>query len=206
MANGDGLPDLYVCNDYFTPDRVWINQGKGVFRAVPSLAFRKTSYAAMAVDFADINRDGFDDIFVTEMLSRDHVRRMVQHSLLEMLPVPSWGWGWTLGEGTRPVQVMRNTLSLNRGDGTYAEIAQYSGVQASEWSWGLLFCDVDLDGYEDLLIANGHGRDLANSDTLAEIDRLPKAVDPSERLKTLHLFPPLNVPHLAFRKLDQLHL
>ena len=197
--NGDGLPDLYVCNDYFTPDRVWINQGKGIFRAVPSLAFRKTCYAAMAVDFADINRDGFDDIFVTEMLSRDHVRRMVQHSLLEMLPVPSWGWGWTMGEGTRPVQVMRNTLSLNRGDGTYAEIAQYSGVQASEWSWGLLFCDVDLDGYEDLLIANGHGRDLANSDALSEMDRLPKAIDPSERLKTLHLFPPLTVPHLAFR-------
>ena len=197
--NGDGLPDLYVCNDYFTPDRVWINQGKGIFRALPSLALRKTCYAAMAVDFADINRDGFDDLFVTEMLSRDHVRRQVQHSLLEMLPVPSWGWGWTMGDWTRPVQVMRNTLSLNRGDGTYAEIAQFSGVQASEWSWGLLFCDVDLDGYEDLLIANGHGRDLANSDSLAELDRLPKAVDPRERLKTLHLFPPLNVPHLAFR-------
>ena len=135
--NGDGLPDLYVCNDYFTPDRVWINQGKGIFRALPSLALRKTCYAAMAVDFADINRDGFDDLFVTEMLSRDHVRRQVQHSLLEMLPVPSWGWGWTMGDWTRPVQVMRNTLSLNRGDGTYAEIAQFSGVQASEWSWGL---------------------------------------------------------------------
>ena len=104
-----------------------------------------------------------------------------------------------MGEGIGPVQVMRNTLSLNRGDGTYAEIAQFSGVQASEWTWGVSFCDVDLDGYEDLLIANGHGRDLANSDALAEMDRLPKAVDPRERLKTLHLFPPLSLPHLAFR-------
>ena len=69
---------------------------------------------------------------------------------------------------------MRNTSSLNRGDGTYAEIAQYSGVQASEWTWGLVFCDVDLDGYEDFLIANGHGRDLANSDALAEMIGCPK--------------------------------
>ena len=198
-VNGDGLPDLYVCNDYFTPDRLWINQGKGIFRALAPPALRKTCYAAMAVDFADINRDGYDDIFVTEMLSRDHVRRNVQHSLLELGPLPTLGWGWPIGESINPVQVMRNTLSLNRGDGTYAEIAQFSGVQASEWTWGVAFCDVDLDGYEDLLIANGHGRDLANSDALAAMDQLPKAVDPRERLKTLHLFPPLSLPHLAFR-------
>ena len=94
---------------------------------------------------------------------------------------------------------MRNTLSVNRGDGTYAKIAQYSGVQASEWTWGTVFCDVDLDGYEDIYIANGHRRDLANSDALAAINRLPKAVDSAARLKTLHLFPPLALPHLAFR-------
>ena len=198
-VNGDGLPDLYVCNDYYTPDRLWLNQGKSIFRALAPPALRKTCYAAMAVDFADINRDGYDDIFVTEMLSRDHLRRNVQHSLLELGPMPALGWGWRMGEGIGPLQVMRNTLSLNRGDGTYAEIAQFSGVQASEWTWGVSFCDVDLDGYEDLLIANGHGRDLANSDALAEMDRLPKAVEPRERLKTLHLFPPLSLPHLAFR-------
>jgi hypothetical protein len=197
--NGDGLPDLYVCNDFFTPDRIWINQGKGIFRALPRLAMRKTCYASMAVDFADINRDGHDDILVTEMLSRNHVRRQVQHSLLEMAPLPAWGWGWGVGEGLDRVQVMRNTLSLNRGDGTYAEIAPFSGLAASEWTWGVLFCDVDLDGYEDVLIANGHRRDLANSDALAAIDRLPKAIDPRAREKTLALFPPLNLPHLAFR-------
>ena len=197
--NGDGLPDLYVCNDYYTPDRVWINQGQGVFKLLPAPALRKTCYAAMAVDFADINRDGHDEIFVTEMLSRDHLRRNVQHSLLELSPMPDLGWGWMFGEGRSPVQVMRNTLSLNRGDGTYAEIAQFSGVQASEWTWGVVFCDVDLDGYEDLLIANGHGRDLANSDALAEMDRRPKAVEPAARLKTLHLFPSLALPHVAFR-------
>jgi len=96
-VNGDGLPDLYVCNDYSTPDRLWINQGKGIFRALSPPALRKTCYAAMAVDFADLNRDGYDEIFVTEMLSRDHVRRNVQHSLLELGPMPAWGWGWMMG-------------------------------------------------------------------------------------------------------------
>lgn len=197
--NGDGRPDLYVCNDFFTPDRIWINQGKGVFRAIPRLALRKTCYAAMSVDFGDLNRDGFDEMFVTEMLSRDHTRRHVQHSLLEMAALPMWGWGWEGRELAARVQVMRNTLSLNRGDGTFAEIAQFSGVEASEWTWGVAFCDVDLDGYEDILIANGHGRDLANSDALAAMDRLPKATEPQERLKTLHLFGPLKLPHLLYR-------
>lgn len=199
--NGDGRPDLYVCNDFFTPDRIWLNQGGGVLRALPSDAIRKTAYAAMAVDFADLDRDGHEEIFVTEMLSRDHARRQVQHSLLEMPPLHAWGWGWDSppGEGAGRLQVMRNTLLHNRGDGTYAEIAMHAGVHASEWTWGLAFCDVDLDGFEDLLVANGHGRDVANSDALAEVDARPKAARPEDRLPTLGLFPPLPLPHLAFR-------
>lgn len=113
--NGDGLPDLYVCNDYFTPDRIWINQGGGVFRALPLRSLRKTSWASMAVDVADVNRDGVDDIFVAEMRSRIPLRRQVQHSLLEIDPLPSWGWGWTPGMPEVRVQVMRNTLALGRG-------------------------------------------------------------------------------------------
>ncbi|MEN9674655.1 MAG: hypothetical protein RIS76_551, partial [Verrucomicrobiota bacterium] len=197
--NGDGLPDLYVCNDYFTPDRIWINQGKGIFRLLPRLAVRKTSWASMSVDVADVNRDGFDDLFVSEMRSRDPVRRQVQHSLLEIEPLPSWGWGWSPETPEARVQVMRNVLLMNRGDGTYAEAAAISGVEASEWTWGCLFLDVDLDGFEDLLIANGHSRDLANSDSLAALDRLPPARNAQERRSALALFPPLPLRHLAFR-------
>ncbi|MBX3732824.1 MAG: VCBS repeat-containing protein, partial [Verrucomicrobiae bacterium] len=197
--NGDGLPDLYVCNDYFTPDRIWINQGGGVFRALPLRSLRKTSWASMAVDVADVNRDGVDDIFVAEMRSRIPLRRQVQHSLLEIDPLPSWGWGWTPGMPEVRVQVMRNTLALGRGDGTYAEAAFLAGVSASEWSWGCLFLDVDLDGYEDLLIANGHSRDLANSDSLAALDRRPPARDALDRLESLTLFPALATANVAYR-------
>src|SRR5438034_9907111 len=76
--NGDGFPDLYVCNDYWTPDRIWINDGKGHFRAIDKLALRHTSASSMGVDFADLNRSGHMDFFVVDMLSRDHRLRKRQ--------------------------------------------------------------------------------------------------------------------------------
>src|SRR5262249_46933360 len=140
--NGDGTPDIYVCNDFWSPDRIWLNDGKGKFHPVPRLALACTSTFSMGIDFADINRDGFDDFLVLDMLSPVHQRRMTQisqgNSVASSIGITS----------DRP-QVGRNTLFLNRGDGTYAEIAQFSGIDASEWSWCPVFLDVDLDGYED---------------------------------------------------------
>src|SRR6266516_1847857 len=79
--DGDGSPDIYVCNDFRSPDRIWINDGRGRFRAISSIALRQTSLASMAVDFADLNRDGYDEIFVADMLSPDHRRRLVQRNV-----------------------------------------------------------------------------------------------------------------------------
>ncbi|PYK97290.1 MAG: hypothetical protein DME19_16850, partial [Verrucomicrobia bacterium] len=59
--DGDGVPDIYVCNDFWSPDRIWLNDGKGKFRALARTALPDTSSFSMGVDFADINRDGFDD-------------------------------------------------------------------------------------------------------------------------------------------------
>src|SRR5260221_4971088 len=145
--NGDGSPDLYVCNDFTSPDRIWINDGNGHFRAIPRLAVRQTSLTSMGVDFADINRDGFDDFFVVDMLSRQHQRRYQQRIDIrpEILP---------LGAIENRPQSSRNTLFLNRGDGTYAEIAQLSGVEASERSWTPIFLAADLAANEALLMSN----------------------------------------------------
>ena len=197
--NGDGFPDLYVCNDFSSPDRVWLNNGKGQFQAAPSIALRKTSWASMAVDFADINRDGLDDIFVAEMLGVTRLRRQTQRDNIEANALPSLGWGWRPGEITNVTQVMRNTLFLNLGDGGYAEIAQYSGVQASDWTWGAAFLDVDLDGYEDLLIANGHARDHLNSDVQARLAPAGPPQDAAAREALFGLIPTLAVPKRAFR-------
>src|SRR5439155_11850201 len=155
--NGDGFPDLYVCNDYWTPDRIWLNDGLGNFRALDRLAIRCTSASSMGVDFADIDRDGNTDIFVLDMLSRDH--RLRKRQMLAQTPV-----GLPIGRIDNRPQILRNTLLHNRGDGTYEEIACYSGLQASEWSWSPVFLDVDLDGFEDVLVASGHNKDVQDMD------------------------------------------
>ncbi|HTD67542.1 MAG TPA: VCBS repeat-containing protein, partial [Candidatus Limnocylindria bacterium] len=188
--NGDGAPDIYVCNDFWSADAIWLNDGKGKFRALPKLAMRNSSTFSMGVDFADINRDGFDDFIVLDMRSREHTRRMMQRAMLGGTPALT-----RIDE--RP-QTERNTLFLNRGDGTYAEIAQLAGLQASEWSWCPAFLDVDLDGYEDLLVTTGHGFDTQEVDTEEQMDRGPRI--PSAKVGDRVLrFPRLNVPKQAFR-------
>jgi len=188
--NGDDAPDLYVCNDFWTPDRIWLNGGKGRFRALPRLAMRNSSAFSMGVDFGDLNRDGFDDFVVLDMLSRDHSRRMRQRGMTG----EATGSSMTIED--RP-QVERNTFFVNRGDGTYAELAQLAGVRASEWSWGVVFLDVDLDGYEDILITTGHDFDTQDADTSVRLNQLgPRAGKASETL--LH-YPHLFTPCVAFR-------
>jgi len=189
--NGDLAPDIYVCNDFWSPDRVWINDGQGKFRAIPRLALRNSSTFSMGVDFADINRDGHDDFLVVDMLSREHSRRMRQRAMTGQ------NFNQTGKIEDRP-QVERNTLHLNRGDNTYVELAQLSGVQASEWSWGVVFLDVDLDGLEDVLVTTGHGFDTQDSDTEDRI--AARGPVPASQLgRNLLMYPRLNVPHIAFR-------
>ena len=198
-VNADGDPDLYVCNDFYSVDRIWVNDGHGGFRATELTNFRKLPWASMAVDFADINRDGLEDLFVADMLGMSRQERQSQRSNLETGAVPAFGWGWGIGEGLNPTQVMRNTLFLNQGNGDYAEIGQLSGVQATGWTWGALFLDVDLDGYEDLLIANGHLHDHLNSDLQRRAGALGLASTPAARSNLFGLFPELALPNMALR-------
>lgn len=192
--DGDGRLDLYVCNDFHSPDRVWLNRttnGAVRFRAAPRLMLRNTSTFSMGVDFADLNRDGWDDFMVLDMLSREHPRRLRQRSLMgaEATGVS--------GIEDRP-QVDRNTLFVNRGDGTFAELAQFAGLQASDWSWAVAFMDVDLDGYEDALITTGHAFDTQDVDTEARLAARGPA--PAGRTgESLLEFPRLHIPNIAFR-------
>jgi enediyne biosynthesis protein E4 len=189
--NGDGSPDIYVCNDFQTPDRIWLNDGLGRFRALPRLAMRKQSYSSMGVDFADIDRDGFMDFGVVEMLNREHAGRMRQVVSMQVTaPIP--------GRIDNRPDVLRNTLYRNRGDGTYAEIANFSDVTASGWSWQPVFLDVDLDGYEDLLIGTGMAFDLLDRDALQRIGSLGKQT-PEQSRTNLLLYPPLNSANRAYR-------
>src|SRR5207344_1141833 len=98
-------------------------------------------------------------------------------------------------------QVMRNTLLQNRGDGTFAEIANYAGLSASEWSWSPVFLDVDLDGYEDILITTGFERDVQDADIANELEaaRNSQKLSDAEALRMRSKFPRLELPKLAFR-------
>lgn len=189
--NGDGLPDLYVCNDFHSPDRIWINDGYGHFRALPQLAIRHTATFSMSVDFGDVDRDGRDDILSSDMTSRNHGRRLMQ--LAGMDP-------YQIGIGVfedRP-QLDRTVLQWNRGDGTYAEIAHYAGLENSEWNWSVIFLDVDLDGFEDVLASTGHMFDTQDLDAQERI-RARGPYRPEQVPGKLLMLPGLQQAKLAFR-------
>ena len=192
--NGDHLPDLYVCNDFQTPDRFWINQGGGRFRLIPRLAQRHSCISSMSIDFADINRDGFDDFIVMDMMSRRHVDRMRLLSV-NYAPIPPLGY-WE----DRP-QYELNMLFLNQKDNTFAEIAQLSGVEASEWSWSAIFLDVDFDGWEDLLVSTGMERDGRDLDvaTQFKVLRMGRKPSNSEILALRAAYPKHADGTMAFR-------
>src|SRR5215467_12938893 len=187
--NGDGAPDLYVTNDFEDLDQLWWNDAHGHFKRADWTAQRQISNSAMGVDVADVNGDGKPDIFVTDMLSNDTHKLRTQiptHTALPKKP----------GDLETELQHQRNTLFLNRGDGTFAEVGMYAGVQASGWSWGTMFMDVDLDGRPDILVANGHLWDIMDADVQEALQNRLLSF-PWQRLRWQ--FPPLPLKNVAFR-------
>jgi len=189
--NGDGSPDIYVCNDFQTPDRLWLNDGTGHFREASHLAIRKFPFSSMGVDFADVDRDGNLDFLAVEMAGRRHSRRLRQ--VAGLTPQPNIPGMFQY----RP-EVNRNTLYHANGDDTWSEIAEFSGVAATDWSWQPVFLDVDLDGYEDLLVVSGMMYDVQDRDTLALIRSLGKQTPDAARTNLL-AYPEFPSPHCAFR-------
>lgn len=187
--NGDGAPDLYVANDFEDTDELWINDGHGNFRRSAWTAQRQMSNAAMGLDVADIDGDGKPDLFCVDMLADDSHRlktEMATHTPLPKKP----------GDLTSQLQQQRNTLFLNRGDGTFAEIGQYAGVTASGWSWATMFLDVDLDGRPDILVGNGHLWDIMDADVQ---ERVAKVRDDPEWRRLRWEFPSLKLKNVAWR-------
>src|SRR2546428_2136718 len=165
----------------------WLNDGKGTFRAAPRLALRNTSNSSMAVDFSDVDRDGNVDFVLVDMLGRGPRRKT---EVPTHTPLPK-----LVGRIDDRPQWQRNTLFRNRGDGSFTEIAAFAGVEASDWSWDALFLDVDLDGYEDLLLTTGHLWDIMDADTW---ERIRTTFTGLEWRRELGLFPKLAVKSVAF--------
>jgi len=157
-VNGDGWPDVYVSNDFFERDYLYINQQNGTFKDELENRVQHTSLASMGADMVDINNDGFPDLFTTDMLPFDNFRLKTTTSFDNID-------AYRLKENSGFYhQFMQNTVQLNNKNGRFMEIANYSGVPASDWSWGGLMFDADNDGYSDLYICNGIYHDLTNQD------------------------------------------
>jgi hypothetical protein len=148
-VNLDGCPDLYVANDFQENDFLYINNCNGTFTESIAKATRHTSRFSMGVDAADVNDDGRPDVFVADMLpEREDVLKTSASSEGYNL------FNLRLRAGYHP-QYPRNTLQLNRGGGTFAEIGYLAGVFATDWSWAPLFADLDNDGRKDLFVTSG---------------------------------------------------
>ncbi len=157
-VNRDGWQDIYVSNDFFERDYLYINQQDGTFKEDLEAYMKEISAASMGADMADINNDGYPEIFVTDMLPRDDARMKTKTTF------ENWDKYQLNVRNGYGHQFTRNVLQLNNGDGTFSEIGRLADVHATDWSWGALIMDLDNDGLKDLFVANGIYQDLTDQD------------------------------------------
>jgi enediyne biosynthesis protein E4 len=156
--NNDGFPDVYVANDSYERDYLYINQQNGTFKDEMEDRMEQNSFSSMGADIADINNDGYPDLFATDMLPGDDYR------------LKTLGSFDNIDLYNKRIQVglyrqfMKNCLYVNNKNGRFLETANYSGVSGTDWSWGALFFDADNDGYNDIYVCNGINHDVTNLD------------------------------------------
>ena len=157
-VNNDLYPDIYVSNDFYERDYLYLNNQDGTFTEDIKNWASHLCLSAMGVDMADINNDGLADIFITDMLPEGDQR---VKSVMEFE-----GYNIFKLKQSKDFhqQYIQNTLQLNNGNGSYSEIAHYSGVSATDWSWSGLLFDMDNDGYRDIYVTNGVNHDLTDLD------------------------------------------
>jgi enediyne biosynthesis protein E4 len=199
----DGWMDIYVSNDFFERDYLYVNKHDGTFKECLTEQMRSVSGASMGADMADINNDTYPDIFVTEMLPRDNAR------LKTVTTFENWDRYQYSVQNDYYHQFTRNTLQLNNGDSSFSEIGRLSGVEATDWSWGALIFDMDNDGLKDIFVSNGIFQDLTNQDYLQyasspEIVTIVTSGNIVDYKKLIESIPSNPIPDFAFQNQGKL--
>lgn len=192
--NDDGWVDIFVSNDYEEPDYILMNNKDGTFTNENKKQFKHVSFYGMGSDVADYNNDGFKDIAVVDMASEDHYRSKTNMGSMDIAQF------WSYVDKGRHYQYMFNTLQMNNGNGSFSEIAQMAHVSKTDWSWGILFADIDNDAHKDLMITNGIKRDIRNNDVSLfikeQVDKGNKNFDP---MKIIEAMPSTPMPNYMYR-------
>ncbi len=163
-VSGDNWPDIYISNDFWERDYLYINNGDGTFSEDLNDRVSICSVSSMGADIGDINNDGHQDIFSTDMLAADNYRlkAMTQFDPFHLEDIKF--------RASYHFQILQNCLQVNTGQGTFRETASMSGVSATDWSWGALMFDFDNDGWKDIYVCNGIYHDIMYLDFANFID------------------------------------
>ncbi len=164
--NRDGCMDLYISNDFFERDYLYMNQCDGTFVESLETMLPSISTTSMGGDIADLDNDGAPEIFISDMLPAVESRIKRVSNYIEWRKLQE---EIQLGYHRK---YLRNTLHYNNADGTFSEIGRYAGVEATDWSWSALLADFNLDGYRDIFVPNGFFKDVSDKDLLMASSRL----------------------------------
>ncbi len=202
--NRDGWEDIFVSNDFFERDYLYINQKNGTFKEELPQWMNSTSAASMGADLADLNNDLWPDLFVTEMLPEGNDRIKTKTTF------ESWDNYQFKLKNDYYHQFTRNMLQINKRDSQFAEVSRYAGVSATDWSWAALGADFDLDGNKEIFIANGIYQDLTDQDFImyASSDEARNMVrrghkEDFERL--IEIIPSVPISNYLFHQDGELH-
>lgn len=203
--NKDGWKDIYVSNDFYSNDHLYINNKNGTFTDKSKEYFKHTSMNAMGNDVIDINNDGLADILTVDMDPEDNLRKK------KNMGVGSYYAYQTMLGPKSSLQYVRNTLQLNMGprmkgndsvgNPIFADIGFYAGVAETDWSWNTSIADFDNDGLRDIIITNGYPRDVTDHDFSAYRSN---AANITSKQKLIDLIPQIKIPNYAFRNTNGL--
>ncbi len=203
-VNGDGYPDVYVSNDFFERDYLYINQKNGTFIDELEQCIQHTSLSSMGADMQDINNDGYPDIFTTDMLPGDDYRLKANSSFenYDVLKLKQKQGFYN--------QYTQNALQVNNKEGKFFETGFYSGVAASDWSWGALLFDADNDGHTDIFVSNGIYRDVTDQDFIDffandVVQQMAITGKKEEVSNVISKMPSNQIANKAFKNLGNLH-